>query len=101
MYASKCVMCGTLFICRHEQKICEKCAGDVLEASCDEDGCAVSEATISKGRFGNGALQALRRYCSEENLAAGDNPIPRADHILAWLWQEGFKIVPLPDETAE
>lgn len=48
----------------------------------------------------NGAREALTRY-----FAANYEPqrLSRADHLLAWLWQEGFMVRPhaLPNEVED
>ena len=48
-------------------------------------------------KTGNGARKALDRY-----FAADPRPtnLSRSDHLLAWLWQEGFVVNPheLPDD---
>lgn len=45
-------------------------------------------ATTPKG---NGAREKLQEYFSHD----WDTELLRYDHMLAWLWVEGFKIVPL------
>lgn len=61
---------------------------------------------------GNGALSVVRDYLERVNparvmaraiLEKGDgfeglDALPDPDHLLAWLWEQGFKIVPIEDE---
>lgn len=52
---------------------------------------------------GNGAREALERYWREMDASfwirtlpdQPDKELPPWDHLLAWLWAEGFKIVPV------
>jgi hypothetical protein len=47
---------------------------------------------------GNGAREALQRYFDEwphRPAARGELELRRVDHMLAWLWMQGFKVVPL------
>lgn len=60
---------------------------------------------------GNGALSAVRDYLERVNPARvmarsilgkdeefeGIDALPDADHFLAWMWDQGFKIVPVED----
>lgn len=41
---------------------------------------------------GNGAREALAVYLRR---LGEPNPEAAADHLLAWLWREGFRVVPL------
>jgi hypothetical protein len=47
--------------------------------------------TLKKER-GNGAREVLQRY-----LAANYEPkhLSREDHLLAWLWKEGYWVAPI------
>jgi hypothetical protein len=49
-------------------------------------------AAYDAATHGNGAREAIRRY-----LAANYEPqrLTREDHLLAWLWKEGFWVAPL------
>lgn len=56
---------------------------------------------VPKHEVGNGALEAMRRYfvpigphLSMVLMPDKADDLPRADHFLLWLWNEGFKIVP-------
>lgn len=40
---------------------------------------------------GNGAREILEKYFAEQGLIRSNAP----DHLLAWLWAEGYKVVPL------
>jgi hypothetical protein len=55
---------------------------------------------------GNGALEVVADYLERvhvcRTIARGmvskeesDDALPDADYFLAWLWSEGFKIVPI------
>ena len=51
----------------------------------------MSDNVIKLGLYrnpGNGAREALQRYFEGQQLAG-------VDHLLAWLWINGFKVVPL------
>jgi hypothetical protein len=59
---------------------------------------------------GNGAREVLQRYFAEWPLARWRDQLDllgrvrqefelrRVDHMLAWLWVEGFKVVPLSED---
>jgi hypothetical protein len=61
------------------------------------------------GNPGNGALDAVRDYLERVNPARvmarsilekdesfeGLDSLPDADHFLAWMWDQGFKVVPV------
>jgi hypothetical protein len=42
--------------------------------------------------LGNGAREAMQRYFAE--WPSQELELGRVDHMLAWLWVEGFKVVP-------
>lgn len=50
--------------------------------------------------LGNGAVPVVREYFDKR---PGMPPLPenaklnRGDHFLAWLWVQGFKVVPVTD----
>jgi hypothetical protein len=47
--------------------------------------------------LGNGAREVLQRYFEEwssEEWPHHGLKLGRVDHMLAWLWVEGFKVVP-------
>jgi hypothetical protein len=50
-------------------------------------------------KSGNGAREVLQRYFDEwpQQIVPlkGELELGRVDHMLAWLWMKGFKIVPL------
>lgn len=57
---------------------------------------------------GNGALEVVRDYLDRVHTARvmarvfvddfdGLDALPNGDHLLAWLWEKGFKVVPLED----
>lgn len=47
---------------------------------------------------GNGALEKMREYFSTDHNWPDHIPaMTEADYFLAWLWMEGFRVVPLPD----
>lgn len=60
---------------------------------------------------GNGALDVVRDYLGRVNparvmarsvLGRGDvfeglDALPDGDHFLAWMWEQGFKVVPVED----
>ena len=41
---------------------------------------------------GNGARETLLRYFEGQTMEG-------VDHLLAWLWIQGFKVVPLENAT--
>jgi hypothetical protein len=43
---------------------------------------------------GNGAREKIIEYFEQEGIPAEVCP-ETTDHFIAWLWVEGFKIVPL------
>jgi hypothetical protein len=58
---------------------------------------------------GNGALDIVRDYLERVHAARvmarailedleGLDALPDGDHFLAWLWEQGFKIVPVEDD---
>lgn len=49
---------------------------------------------------GNGAREALSRVLdAEDDLLSTNPPLDLVDHLLAALWVEGYKVVPLePDD---
>ena len=48
---------------------------------------------------GNGALDAVNRYLKAFPDLVAHTDLDDGEHFLAWLWQEGFKIVALdPDD---
>jgi hypothetical protein len=58
---------------------------------------------------GNGALEVVSDYLERVHPARvmaraildefeTDDALPNPDHLLAWLWEQGFKIVPLEDD---
>lgn len=48
---------------------------------------------------GNGAKEALQRYFASHFDTAEDTD-DAVTHLLAWLWDQGFVVVPLSDERA-
>lgn len=55
---------------------------------------------------GNGALEVVRDYLERVHPARtmaklfvddfnGLDALPDADHFLAWMWEQGFKVVPV------
>ncbi len=52
--------------------------------------------------MGNGALEKLKEYFSTEHNWPDHIPaMTEADYFLAWLWMEGFKVVPLSPQGSE
>lgn len=58
---------------------------------------------------GNGALEVVRDYVERVHPARtmakvfveqseASDIMPDADHFLMWLWEHGFKIVPVGDD---
>lgn len=51
---------------------------------------------------GNGAREALMRYTELPSVrleGGGDSGLCAVDHLLARLWAEGFKIVPVEEKS--
>ena len=49
---------------------------------------------------GSGAREAVERYFVDETPMETNSYVgllSRADHLLAWLWAEGFMVVPIED----
>jgi hypothetical protein len=60
---------------------------------------------------GGGALDVVRDYLARVNPARvmaravldkgdgfeGIDALPDADHFLAWLWEQGFKVIPVDE----
>lgn len=48
-------------------------------------------------RVSSGPREAVMEYVSTVALPVGMASDAVADHMLAWLWREGFKVVPLDE----
>lgn len=49
---------------------------------------------------GNGSLEKLKEYFGKDHNWPDHIPtMTEAEYFLAWLWMEGFKIVPAADEV--
>lgn len=51
-------------------------------------------------RPGNGALEVVRDYFDRVQPARceGIDELPAADNFLAWLWEQGFMVIPIPED---
>jgi hypothetical protein len=58
-------------------------------------GISATMITAVKHSPGNGAREAMQRYFAE--WPSQELELGRVDHMLAWLWVEGFKVVPCND----
>jgi hypothetical protein len=58
-------------------------------------------ADVVKLNPGNGALEAIGRYLKAFPDLILHTEVDDASHFLAWLWQEGFKVVPLDGTEAQ
>jgi hypothetical protein len=56
-------------------------------------------ARLQQTEDGNGAKEALQRYFASHFDTAEDTD-DAVTHLLAWLWDHGFVVVPLSDERA-
>jgi hypothetical protein len=51
-------------------------------------------------KHSEGALEKLTEYFDIEVSTPGD-PVQEATYLLTWLWNEGFKIVPIEEKDGD